>query len=138
MCLIVSGRRAPHIPDDRPISYDLSDREFKAYLAELNGTPEEILNDAEMLDLMLPTLRADFQLAETYRPLPGPRLRCPVIALGGGDDDETREDRLDAWRAHTCGSFESHIFPGDHFFVHSHEEAIGALIGAAIARHLGE
>jgi medium-chain acyl-[acyl-carrier-protein] hydrolase len=97
----------------------LPDAEFIEELRRLNGTPEEVLQNEELLHLSLPMLRADFAIAETRVPFSQESLPCPVSAYGGLRDPEvTREDLL-AWSQVTKGGFRCQLFPGDHFFIHS-------------------
>jgi surfactin synthase thioesterase subunit len=122
--LFVSSRRAPHFPrtDDRPPAHTLTDEEFVDRLRELGGIPPEILNDKEMLTLVLPALRADFEAAETYEiSLPdAPELSCPVTAIGGTDDDYVVRDHLEEWGEVTSGPFAVEFVSGDHFFIDRH------------------
>ena len=53
------------MPDTEKRTYDLSDADFIAHLAELNGTPREVLLDTELMRVLLPQLRADFELVQT-------------------------------------------------------------------------
>ncbi|HYH78362.1 MAG TPA: alpha/beta fold hydrolase [Longimicrobium sp.] len=119
--LFVSGRRAPQRPPDRERIHALPDDEFVARLRALEGTPDEVLRDPEMMELMLPVLRADFALSETYRYREGPPLACPVSALGGTGDAHVSRDDLLAWRDLTRGFFRLCTFDGGHFFLHSHQ-----------------
>jgi medium-chain acyl-[acyl-carrier-protein] hydrolase len=116
--LFVSGRRAPQLPNTDPYTFNLPEANFVEELVRLNGTPKEVLFHTELMMLMLPLLRADFELIETYRYVPGPPLTCPITAFGGLDDDETA-NILDPWREQTGGPFSLHMFPGDHFFVNT-------------------
>lgn len=125
--LYVSGHRAPHLPSRDPPVHSLPDREFLDELRQLNGTPEEILRDAELRELMLPLLRADFAIAETYVHVPGEPLDCPVLALGGRDDPLVSEPEVRAWRETTTGPFRHRMIPGDHFFP---QQARGLVLAA--------
>ncbi len=116
--LFVSGRRAPQLPRTDPYTFNLPEAEFVEELRRLNGTPKEVFLHTELMRLMLPMLRADFELIETYRYVPGPPLTCPITAFGGLDDDEDAIS-LDQWREQTEGRFSLHLFPGDHFFVNT-------------------
>src|SRR6185437_8848497 len=69
--LFISGRRAPQLPNDDPLSYNLPDTELRQELLRLNGTPKEVLEHPELMELMLPLLRADFSVVETYEYRPG-------------------------------------------------------------------
>ena len=56
---------------------------FRERLRGLSGTPEVLLQDEELMDLMSPLLRSDFELSETYKREQHPPLRCPISAFGG-------------------------------------------------------
>lgn len=115
--LFVSGRRAPQIPNDQPNTFDLPDAEFVEYLRSLKGTPAEVFDHPELLELMLPLLRADFSVVETYQYRPGQDLGCPVTAFGGESDEEVSVEDIKAWGEQTSGRFDVRIMPGDHFFL---------------------
>ena len=118
--LFVAARRAPHRPEPNPPIHQLSDPDFiEAVRRRYNGIPDVVLREPELLALMLPTLRADFSLLETYRYAGEDRLICPISCFGGLEDPQTSHDDLDAWRAHTSGAFTLRMLPGDHFFVQS-------------------
>jgi len=116
-CLLVSGRRAPTLPSTRRQFSALPEDEFVAAVATLNGTPPEVLRQPQLLRLLLPALRADFELNETYRPLPGPVLRCPLGAYLGAADPEVDPAELLGWHRETAGEFTLRMFPGDHFYL---------------------
>jgi medium-chain acyl-[acyl-carrier-protein] hydrolase len=115
--LFVSGRRAPHMLYNEPAKSAMSDEELVQTLCDLRGTSSEILDNPELLEVLLPVLRADFRLGETYRYRDDEPLTCPITALGGTEDDESLDDRLDGWRRHTTGRFAKYLFGGGHFFV---------------------
>src|SRR4028119_1169798 len=117
--LFVSAHRAPQVPDpDAPI-HALPNPEFLQELRRYNGTPEAVLENAELMQLLLPTLRADFAVVETYAYTPEPPIDCPITAFGGLDDREVTCNELEAWREQTNASFVLKMFPGEHFFLHS-------------------
>jgi medium-chain acyl-[acyl-carrier-protein] hydrolase len=117
--LFVSGHRAPQLPDRRAPIHDLPEDRFIDALARLNGTPGEVLRNVELRQMMIPVLRADFAVCETYQYLDEEPLDCPIEAFGGLEDDEVRQDEIGAWSEQTLNSFSLRMFPGDHFFVHS-------------------
>lgn len=117
--LLVSGCGAPHLPDRGPPLKGLADDAFVAELRRMNGMPREILSNAELLEVLLPVLRADTALCEDYVRDVGPRLACPISAYGGTDDYRVDPAALDAWREHTVSSFTSRMFAGGHFFIRS-------------------
>ena len=69
------------------------------------------------MEIMLPILRADFALYETYLYSTEPPLNCPISAFGGLQDRRVNDSDLEAWRAQTSASFSLRMFPGDHFFL---------------------
>jgi medium-chain acyl-[acyl-carrier-protein] hydrolase len=121
--LVVSGRGAPHRPPARRRPIDLTDEELAAELRTLGGTPEEIFEHPELLEMLLPTLRADFRLNATYAMGDEPPLDVPVTAYGGLDDAEAAEEDLVAWRDLTGGPFRARMFPGGHFFLNTARDA---------------
>lgn len=126
--LLISGRRAPQIPNrDRPI-HNLPEPQLLEKLRELNGTPDSILQNQELMQLVLPSLRADFAVIENYIYDPEPPLDCPIAVFGGLQDFTATPEALEAWRAQTSQTFTRHMFPGDHFFLHSAQAQLLALL----------
>jgi medium-chain acyl-[acyl-carrier-protein] hydrolase len=116
--LFVSGRRPPHIPSAQAHTYNLPDAELIEEVRRLEGTPPEVLEHPELMELMLPLLRADFEAIETYSYEPGPPLTCPFTAFGGLQDAELSREQLESWSEHTTGRFALKMFEGGHFFIH--------------------
>jgi medium-chain acyl-[acyl-carrier-protein] hydrolase len=119
--LLVSAGPAPQIPHRGAPIHSLPEKEFAAELRRLNGTPGELLNHKELMDIVLPSLRADFALYESYRYLSEPPLNCPISTFGGLNDQRVNHDDLEAWRDQTSVSFSIRMFPGDHFFLKTTE-----------------
>ncbi|MDZ8257265.1 thioesterase II family protein [Nostoc sp. ChiQUE01b] len=117
--LFVSGRHAPQIPDPNPPIHALGEPAFKEELRRLNGTPEAVLENAELMQLLVPILRADFAVLETYLYTTESPLNCPITAFGGLQDHKVSYDELQAWREQTNAAFLLQMFPGNHFFLHS-------------------
>jgi medium-chain acyl-[acyl-carrier-protein] hydrolase len=117
--LFVSGCGAPQTRASQTAIHALPLAEFREELQRLNGTPAAILDNDELMELLLPTLRADFSLCETYTYIDGPPLTCPITVLGGLSDDTVSRQDLDAWCEQTTGPFRLLLLPGDHFFLNS-------------------
>jgi medium-chain acyl-[acyl-carrier-protein] hydrolase len=117
--LFLSGRGAPHVRPAKPATFNLADDEFIVKLRELNGTPQELLEDAETMEVLLPILRADFEVVETYEYQPGACLSCPITVYGGIQDKEVPVGDLREWKEHSPAPFKVRLFPGDHFFIHA-------------------
>lgn len=126
--LFISARRAPQVPASHPPIHKLSDSKFQDELRRLNGTPEAVLENAELMQLLLPTLRADFSVIETYTYATEPPLDCPIAVFGGLEDREVSYEELQAWREQTNGAFSLHMLPGNHFFMHSAQSLVLELL----------
>jgi pyochelin biosynthesis protein PchC len=125
--LVVSGRRAP----DRvrgPYLHRLGDEAIVAELRGLSGTDDRLLEDPDVLRMILPALRSDYEAIETYRVVPGTVVRCPVTVLTGDADPHVTADEAEAWRAATSGPSDIRVFAGGHFFLVEHvEDVLGVL-----------
>jgi medium-chain acyl-[acyl-carrier-protein] hydrolase len=117
--LFVSGHRAPQLPDQSPPLHHLAESELLTQLRRLNGTPEAVLQDADLMQFFLPVLRADFAVCETYTYVARTPLTCPISAFGGWQDPRVSYAELAAWREQTYSAFMQRMLPGDHFFLHS-------------------
>jgi medium-chain acyl-[acyl-carrier-protein] hydrolase len=134
VCLFLSGRRAAQLTADEATSYDLPEPEFLERLRVLNGTPKEVFEHPELLQLMIPMLRADFGICETYTYSPEPPLRCPITVFGGLKDETVGPEVLEPWAAQTTSSFSLHMLPGDHFFINSSQSLICHLLSQQLSR----
>lgn len=114
--VIVSGARAPQIPDPDPPARQLPVNELLRELGRLDGVPNELLNHPEFVALLLPMLRADLSLCETYAYTDEAPLDCAVAVYGGQHDPKVPLEHLSAWKAQTTGAFRLRLFPGKHFF----------------------
>jgi medium-chain acyl-[acyl-carrier-protein] hydrolase len=122
--LFVGGRPAPQLDDEDEKIHALPHDEFLAALRRFAGTPEEILQNAEIMELIEPLLRADFCLGETYAYVPEPPLDLPISAYGGVGDEEVSPEQVEAWREQTSGQFHVQMFDGDHFFINGNRAEV--------------
>lgn len=125
--LFVSARIAPQLPDPDPPTYNLPEAEFIEEVRRLNGTPEEVLRHEELLRLLLPLLRADFSICQTYRYEEEAPLNCPIKAYGGLNDLTVTRRLLEGWGEQTAGPFMLRMMPGDHFFLHTSQMLLQTL-----------
>ncbi|MEV8318106.1 alpha/beta fold hydrolase [Streptomyces sp. NPDC059900] len=125
--LFVSGRRAPHRNLDDGLHL-LSDEEIVADIGALDGTGAQVFGDAELMDLVLPAIRSDYQAAETYRYTPRPVLTSPVHALTGFSDARVDVGELHHWKEHTEAGFDLTVFSGGHFYLAEQYEGILELV----------
>jgi acyl transferase domain-containing protein/surfactin synthase thioesterase subunit/acyl carrier protein len=138
--LYVSGRRAPQIPYTwaGPPLYELSDEGLLEQLTVLyQGVPEEVQHQRELLQFMLPALRADVEAYGTYEYVPAPLLDCPLSVFGGLDDLTTTAENLEAWREQTISSFTREMFPGGHFFINDANSHFPTVLGKRLQELVG-
>lgn len=109
--------------------YDLlSDRELLAKLRGYAGTPPEVLANQELMELLLPAIRADFALLRHYRYQPRPRLGIPLCVLAGRDDQHVASETLTDWQGETSATCEQHRFDGGHFFAFEQADSVLKLV----------
>ncbi|MCL5996765.1 MAG: thioesterase II family protein [Chloroflexi bacterium] len=119
VCLFVSGHSAPQTPEVEAPIHHLPEAEFVEKVRSLNGTPDEVFQNAELKELILPILRADFAISETFVYRAGPPLDCPISVYGSLQDASISRARLEAWGEQTTDAFTLHMLPGDHFFINT-------------------
>jgi medium-chain acyl-[acyl-carrier-protein] hydrolase len=127
--LFVSAYRAPQLASDRKVlRHELPVHELKELFRQLNGIPAEIMNNDDLMNIILPILRSDIQLCDTYTYLERPPLPCGITAFGGSRDPEVNVNQLQAWKEQTASEFGLHMLPGDHFFIHTQQELLIGLL----------
>ncbi|MEO8152060.1 MAG: alpha/beta fold hydrolase [Rhizobacter sp.] len=132
--LVVSGRRPPHMKQTEPLLHALPDAEFVSAINQrYGGIPAEVAAHADLLALLLPSLRADIQALETHHPPIREPMGCPISVFGGGDDRLTPRTHLDAWRSETSAAFRVRVFPGDHFYLAPRMNEVLADLSATVA-----
>ena len=117
LALFVAGCLAPDAPAPPPV-HDLPRDELLAWLEDMGGLDPEIARLPDLVEILMPALRADLAVYDTYRYQPAPPLEWPIHVLAGLSDPTVRHADLQAWQAHTTGAFTIHALPGDHFFIH--------------------
>ena len=135
--LFVGGRCAPQIPETRSPLHALPEPQLLKELELLNGTPEEVLAHPDLMRLMLPLLRADFSVAETYRYTDEPPLDCPITAFGGLEDAGVSRHELEAWKEQTRAAFSLHMLSGGHFFLQTAEESLLHVVASQMLHFAG-
>jgi medium-chain acyl-[acyl-carrier-protein] hydrolase len=113
-----AGRRAPQIPDDDPPIHHLPDHEFLSELLEHHDDRRALLmSNTALRTTLLPVMRADVELCETYHYRHSPPLNCTIFAFGGMHDSDVSEQDIKSWKEQTTATFRHFLFPGDHFFI---------------------
>ncbi|MES0174007.1 alpha/beta fold hydrolase [Mesorhizobium sp. M0006] len=133
--VVVSAHPSADVPTDEPPMYSYADDTLTDVVRSLGLVPKEALANQELLhNFILPPMRADFELAETYdRKLPTP-LDAAITAMGGVQDETITANDLDEWRRLTTSRFARIMFDSDHFYTHS----MTAEVVSALLREVGE
>ena len=132
--LFASGRQPPHRPFPELSLEGLSDAQvLHAVQHHFGILPVEVLQTPELLELVLPTLRADFALLEAHRPQAVAALPLPIVAMGGRDDPWASPERLAHWQACTSKPLRLHQFGGGHFYLDERLDDVLAVLRAECA-----
>lgn len=131
--LIVSGRRAPTVPYRFPPISHLPDHVFVAEInSRYGGIAPEILQHQDVLNLLLPCLRADIAALENFVAPVRPPLDIPIAAFGGDSDGQTPVENLEPWRQETTADFGVRVFPGGHFYLDPLRDKVLAEVEAVL------
>jgi surfactin synthase thioesterase subunit len=122
--LFMSGCQAPQYRSPTRKLHELPDAAFLEELRNYNGTPPEVLENRELMELLLPTIRADFALAENYIYRSGPLLQTPISVFAGKDDDNKASGQVDGWKRETADDCRINWFEGGHFFIDTARDAV--------------
>jgi medium-chain acyl-[acyl-carrier-protein] hydrolase len=123
--LVLSGRRAPTVPDRGPPIHGLSDAAFvDAICARYNGIPQIILEQPDMMRMFLPIIRSDLEAIETYSHRQETPLDIPFFLYGGRDDEQVAPENIEGWRMLTEARSEQRLFTGGHFYLQDERDAL--------------
>lgn len=118
VALLLSAHEAPHRPSPLPPFGHLPDTEFIDEMGRrYKGIPDEVLEEPELLELLMPVLRADINVLESYSYHPQSPLDCTLSCFGGSDDPHLTLEDLEAWRDHSRGEHHLRVLNGNHFFL---------------------
>ncbi|PWI45008.1 alpha/beta fold hydrolase [Streptomyces sp. ICBB 8177] len=100
--VFAASQRAPSTPLP-PVDWrSMGDAELLGELAAIGGLSPDLTDEEELLELFLPTLRAELHASESYlRPGTHDRLRCPVFLYHGIEDALIPTSSALAWREET-------------------------------------
>jgi surfactin synthase thioesterase subunit len=122
--VIVSARRPPQFPNLDRAAVSMNDADFISMIRRRGGTPPEILGEPELMARLIPSIRADFALVDSYRYAAASPLERPITAFTGKDDTEAPELALREWAIHTTGPFSIENFAGGHFFINAQRDRV--------------
>jgi surfactin synthase thioesterase subunit len=130
--LFLSSHPAPGRASQR-WPHTLADDVLLGELRRLGATPQAVIEQPEMRELILANLRSDYRAVARYRARPGRRLTCPIVALVGDGDPDVDPDDMRSWADVTTGPMTFCKLPGDHFYLIAQRDAVLNIVAA----HLG-
>lgn len=125
--IIVSGRRAPTVPNTDPPLHVLPDDKFvEALVRRYDAIPRLIRDEPELMALFVPVMKADFATFETHVHRDEPPLPCAVGIYGGRDDPQTLQ--MSGWADLFAGPVRTRVFDGGHFYLADQRNAVVAAL----------
>ena len=134
LTLFLAAHRAAHLAPRRAPLYSLPDEELIQALRRLGGLQDEVLENRELLNILLPTIRADLTLCDLYDYSSAAPLNCSFQLYGGRDDKDVLHEDLEAWGQHSTKGSNLRVFTGGHFFLRSDSDALMQAIGSVLAQ----
>lgn len=132
--IFFSGHKEPSMPRRKKKLYLLQDEQFIKEIIELGGTPQDVVDNKELLQLFIPILRSDFKILENYiYKEKKEKIQCDISILNGKEDDITLDELL-SWKIHGDKGFKIYNFEGDHFFINNNVENITKIINATLVK----
>lgn len=126
--IFFSGYSAPNIIKEREITYTLPDYDFMNKIIELGGTPQEVIDNKELLDLFIPILKNDIKILEKYQYIDREeKIGCDISVLNGSKDTMKLNEIIE-WRKHGSKKCKMYTFDGNHFFINENIENITNVI----------
>jgi medium-chain acyl-[acyl-carrier-protein] hydrolase len=142
--LFMSGGNPPHIKNAKKIYHTMPEEQFRDEIIKIGGTPQEVFEHKELLDIFIPLLRADYKIIETYQIQPNQTVLfdCGITVFNGKADKEVSHDKLREWQRYTKSRCQVYEYEGGHFFIQDYREDIiqiinDTLIGTIINSEAG-
>jgi medium-chain acyl-[acyl-carrier-protein] hydrolase len=132
--LFVSAFRSPELPNPNKALHQLDDEAFIAGIREYDNTPEDVLANQALMQMLLPMIRADFRMHENYQHRQEPPLPCSITVFKGSYDRFSRKEQMSSWQQHTIADFNEITYQGGHFFLSEHSDSMSKEIINAFTR----
>lgn len=132
--LVASACRAPFLANPAVVHPErLNDHELVAAIKVRGGTDDGILDDPELREIVVPSIRADFAIDDVYQcPVAEARVDCPVTVIGGDADPVAPAESLHHWADVTAHGFAHHVLPGGHFYYQDQLPEFFALLSTVL------
>ncbi|MGB3183713.1 MAG: alpha/beta fold hydrolase [Cyclobacteriaceae bacterium] len=125
--LFLTGTCGPTADRERKIRSTLPKDEFVKEVKEMGGSPDEILNDDQLMEFFEPILRGDFAVLESYEHEEQEPLNIPFTVIIGSDEEVTVEEAKN-WQKEFASPIDFHLMPGHHFFIFDQHKEVMHII----------
>lgn len=133
--LVATGAGGPASkPKVRRNRHLMSKEDFLHEIRELDGSPQEILENTELLDYFEPILRADFEISENFHYDHDRPLTLPITVITGMQE-AISEERIRLWQQETLRPIDFIKMPGKHFFIYDHPDQIMQVVNRKLLSH---
>ena len=131
--MFVLGSLAPHLPElADSLNYKMDDKKFIDKLIKMEGMVDEVLNNKDLLDLILPVLRTDIEMLNMMEYTKDEPLDCSITSLCGMYDKRVSSKDAEAWNVHTKKDFNIKMIPGKHLFINTHQDEVINIINQEV------
>ncbi|TQR39693.1 thioesterase [Lysinibacillus sphaericus] len=135
--IFFSGNNAPSVMKEKKELHKLSDVEFMKEIIKLGGTPKELLENEELLQFVLPTLRSDIKINENYvYKERKEKIECDTTVFSGKEDIPLKG--ILKWKSHCSQDFRIHMMEGNHFFINNNIGSITEIINFELNKHINK
>lgn len=106
-------------------------------IVRLNADLTYLMQMPELTELILPSLKSDYTLIETYGAAPPSRhtVRTSVTAMVGLQDEEITLADVKAWAQISDHGFRLCSYPGGHFYLNEHYPSMIKVLVEILAKH---
>lgn len=129
--LFVSASRPPCVSRHYGVS-ELSDTALIARLKQLTGFSHPALEIPEMRALLMPALRADFLMDETYEPREKILCQCSLVAIAAESDASVSPNEVLGWKDYVAEDVEFWQVEGGHMYLMESPREIAARVAARL------
>jgi medium-chain acyl-[acyl-carrier-protein] hydrolase len=133
--LVAGASRAPHGRWIRGRMSGLSDDRFlKKLNRRYQAVPKMVMNNAEARALLVPMLRGDNKMYETYEYVPEEPLECEILTMGGTKDPGVKRKHIYPWHQLTKRFRYRTIEGGNHYLAKENVPAVVNIVNQRLRR----
>ena len=119
-----SPARATEQSVDQIVATDAS---LSAWMRDLGGTPQALLDDPDFMAMQLPIMRADLLLSHRHTTVPAP-IDVQLLLLAAADDPVSSAESMRGWAEVTTSTVTEHVISGGHHGLLAPEADVPGLV----------